>query len=91
MNFFFGAVGGIWIPLALVWCSQASEALSQKSRFLAQDQLVGLRKKNFIYNLLKIESFLLKTFFCRIPPSITLFYARRHENRQFGHFSIFIT
>ena len=50
MKFFFGAVGGIWIPLALVWCSQASEALSQKSRFLAQDQLVGLRKKFFIYN-----------------------------------------
>ena len=44
MKFFFGAVGGIWIPLALVWCSQASEALSQKSRFLAQDQLVGLLK-----------------------------------------------
>ena len=45
MKFFFGAVGGIWIPLALVWCSQASEAPSQKSRFLAQDQLVGLQKK----------------------------------------------
>ena len=50
MKFFFGAVGGIWIPLALAWCSQASEALSQKSRFLAQDQLVGLRNFFFIYN-----------------------------------------
>ena len=50
MKFFFGAVGGIWIPLALVWCSQASEALSQKSNFLAQDQLVGLQKIFFTYN-----------------------------------------
>ena len=24
-----------------------------------------------------------------MPPSMTLFYARRLENRQFGHFSIF--
>ena len=47
---FFSAVRGIWIPLALAWCSQASEALSQKPRFLAQDQLEGLQKIFFLFN-----------------------------------------